>query len=231
MRKVLEFGGLVAGLVLIVFGVVAIVMGVNGQSTVSNSLKEQKIVGTADMTPAGITAALKESGLKNVSIPSCSVANQAITTGSKARCFAQYMQIHALEATGGFTYSQMGIYVAKPGTPKAQLMPGGGTENTAFAAVDPITKQPVSNGARNVWVTETALTTALNSSFMASQLALFGIVVGVALLLSGFGFSILAIGGALRNPENALNSIFGGSKAPKATATGTGTGKTPVAAA
>jgi len=33
---------------------------------------------------------------------------------------------------------------------------------------------------------------------MASQLALFGIVVGVALLLTGIGFAILAIGGALR---------------------------------
>jgi hypothetical protein len=124
------------------------------------------------------------------------------------------MQIHALEATGGFLYSQMGIWIARPGTPKAQLMPGGGTDTATAAQVDPTTKQPVSNGARNVWVTETALTTALNSSFMASQLALFGIVVGVALLLSGFGFSILAIGGALRNPENTLNSIFG-RRAPK----------------
>ncbi|HEY3766454.1 MAG TPA: hypothetical protein VGL44_14940 [Gaiellales bacterium] len=213
-----EIGGLVAGLVLIVFGVVAIVMGVNGQSTVSNSLKQQKIVGTPDMSPAGIKPAIKQAGLKNVSIPSCDVANAAITSGSKARCFAEYMQIHALEATGGFLYSQMGIYVAKPGAPKAQLMVGGGTENVAFAAVDPTTKQPVQNGARNVWVTETALTTALNSSFMAAQLALFGIVVGVALLLSGFGFTVLAIGGALRNPENALNGLLGArsGKAPSA---------------
>jgi hypothetical protein len=214
MRKVLEIGGLVAGLILIVFGVVAIVMGMNGRSTVSSSLKDQQIVGTSDMTPAGITAAVKAAGLKNVKIPSCSVAGKPINSGSQARCFAEYMQIHALEATGGFLYSQMGIWVAKPGTPKAQLMPGGGTDVPTAAQVDPTTKQPVSNGARNVWVTETALTTALNSSYMASQLALFGIVVGVALLLSGFGFAILAIGGALRNPENTLNSIFG-RRAPK----------------
>jgi hypothetical protein len=133
------------------------------------------------------------------------------------------MQIHALEATGGFLYSQMGIYTAKPGAPQAQLMAGGGTDNVAYAAIDPTTKQPVQNGARNVWVTETALTTALNSSYMASQLALFGIVVGVALLLSGLGFCVLAIGGALRNPENALNGLVG-SRSPKATGT-------PVAAA
>ena len=108
MRKVLEIGGLVAGLILIVFGVVAIVMGMNGRSTVSSSLKEQQIVGTSDMTPAGITAAVKAAGLKNVKIPSCSVAGKPINSGSQARCFAEYMQIHALEATGGFLYSQMG---------------------------------------------------------------------------------------------------------------------------
>jgi len=209
MRKVFEIGGLVAGLVLIVFGVVAIVMGVNGRSTVSNELKQQQITGTADMTPAAIKAEAKEAGLKNVSLPTCTVANQAVTSGSQARCFSQYMKVHALEATGGFTYSQMGIYTAAPNAPKSAIEPGGGTSDTKYALVDPKTKQPVQNGARQVWVTETALATALNSSYMASQLALFGIVTGVALLLSGFGFLILAIGGALRNPENALNAVIG----------------------
>jgi len=46
-------------------------------------------------------------------------------------------------------------------------------------------------------VTETALTGALNMAYMAEQLGMFGIVVGVALLLSGVGFIILALGGAL----------------------------------
>ncbi len=218
MRKLFEIGGLVAGLVLIVFGAVAIFMGVNGQSTVSDSLKQQQIVGSADMTPAAIKAEAAKAGLKNVSLPSCTVANKTVNSGSRARCFAQYMQIHALEATGGYYYSQMGIYTAKPGTPKSQLMPGGGTDNTDYAAIDSTTKQPVQNGARNVWVTETALTTALNASYMASQMALFGIVVGVALLLSGVGFTVLAIGGALRNPQNAINGLFGrrGATAPGA---------------
>ena len=56
----------------------------------------------------------------------------------------------------------------------------------------PKTKQPVANGARNLWVTETALTTALNTSYMADRLGLFGIVVTVALVLSGIGFIVLA---------------------------------------
>jgi len=207
MRKLFEIGGLVAAAVLIAFGIAAIVMGFNGRSTVGNELKQQQIVGTPDMTPAAIKAEAQKAGLKKVTFPTKSVAGKAITNGTLAREFAGYMRIHALEATGGYVYAQMGIYVAKDGTPKSQLMPGGGTSNVQYAATDPKTKQPVSNGARNVWVTETALTTALNASYMASQMALFGIVVGIALLLSGFGFAILAIGGALRNPETAVRFL------------------------
>ena len=212
MRKVFEIGGVVTAVVLVAFGVVAIAMGFAGGRTVSSSLKQQQITGTSDMTPAGIKAEAAKAGLKNITFPTCSVAGVAVTSGSTARCFAQYMQIHALEATGGFVYSQMGMYMAKPGTPKSQLMIGGGTDNASFAQLDPTTKQPVANGARDVWVTETALTTALNVSFMATRLALFGVVVGFALLLAGIGFGILSIGGALRHPENAPWFAFGKGK-------------------
>jgi hypothetical protein len=209
MRKFFEIGGLVAAAVLIVFGAVAIAMGVNGRHTVNKSLANEYIVGSPDMTPAAIKAEAQKSGVASAVTewPTKSVANQKIDTGAKARLMAQYMRIHTLEATHGFTYAQMGIYAAKPGTPKAQLMPGGGTDDATAAAIDPTSKQPVQNSARQIWVTETALTTALNTSFMASQLGLFGIVVGIALLLSGFGFAILAIGGALRNPQTVLTFL------------------------
>ena len=42
---------------------------------------------------------------------------------------------------------------------------------------------------------------------MADQISLFGVVVGVALLLAGLGFAILSIGGALRNPDSALKGL------------------------
>ena len=48
------------------------------------------------------------------------------------------------------------------------------------------------------------IATALNVSYMAEKTATFGIVVGIALLLAGLGFAILAVGGALRNPELGL---------------------------
>jgi len=187
MKKVLEFGGVAAGVVLIAFGIAAIVLGFNGKDTVSSSLKTQQIVGTPDMTPSGIAAEAKAAHLPaTVKLPTCSVAGQVVDTGSEARCFAQYMQIHAFEATGGVPYAQM---------PRYATADGKGTNDATKALQS--NGQPVDNAARNVWVTETALATALNVSYMADQLGNFGIVVGVALLLSGVGFIILALGGAL----------------------------------
>jgi hypothetical protein len=198
MKRFLEIGGVAAGVVLVAFGIAAIVLANNGRSTVSNELKQQQIVGSPDMTPANIKKEVAgQPWVKNATLPTCSVAGQSVDTGGEARCFAEYMRIHTLEATQGVPYALMGRFVAKPGTPKSQLTPDGATSNDQYAVIDPKTKQPVDNGARNIWVTETALTTALNSSYMAEQMATFGLVVGIALLLSGVGFIILALGGAL----------------------------------
>jgi hypothetical protein len=199
MRKGFEIGGIVAAVVLIGFGVASIVMGAGGGSTVRNNLAEQKIVGTPDMTPAAITGEAKKAHLatSKIAIPSCSVAGKAVNSGSTARCFAQYMTIHALEATGGLYYSQM---------PRYATANGEGTNEEGKALKSP-KGTPVDNPAREVWVQETALATGLNVSYMASQVSLFGIVVGIALLLSGFGFGILAIGGALRTPDSALSFL------------------------
>ena len=86
----------------------------------------------------------------------------------------------------------MGRYIAQPNTPLKLTDGLGATNDTTKAVTDPKTKQPVSNGRRDIWVTYTALTTALNTSYMASQLSLFAVVIGIALLLAGIGFGILA---------------------------------------
>jgi hypothetical protein len=181
MKKVLEIGGFVSGAILISFGVAVIALGASGRSTVNSSLKQEQITGSPDMTPALIKAEATKAGLTNVSLPSCSVAGLAITTGPRARCFATYMRIHALEAAGGLTYAQM---------PRFATADGKGTNDTA-AALKGSSGQPVANAARDTWVTETALATALNVSFMADRLALFSVVIGFALLLSGVGFIVL----------------------------------------
>jgi ABC-type lipoprotein release transport system permease subunit len=198
VKRILQFGGVVAGVVMIAFGVVSIALGLDARDVVRTELKRELIVGSPDMSPAEIEKAVQEAGLKDVPIPSCNVAEKKINTGSQARCFAQYMRIHALESSGGNTYAQMGRFVsaANPSDKK-------GTSDEAAAAKDEKGK-PIANGPRNTWVTETALATALNVSFMAERLGLFTIIIGIALLLSGIGFIILALGvlhgGGLRKP-------------------------------
>jgi hypothetical protein len=180
-KKAWEIGGFLAGGLLIVFGVVAIFMGINGYNTTRDSIKAEGITfGSAD-DPAVAKYADQWAG-------------EQVTTGDQARAFAKVMRMHTLESTGGLTYAAMGRYqsAAKPEDP-------AGTNDEAAAAKDP-NGQPVSNGARNIWVTETALTTALNMSYMAERLSVFGLVVGIALLLTGAGLVILAFAVFGREP-------------------------------
>jgi hypothetical protein len=185
MSRPLRLGGIAAGLILVVFGIGAIVIGLAGRHEVSTSVKREQIVGTPDMKPSLIAQKAEAAGLKNVTLPTCDVAGKPITNGGEAKCFASYMRIHALEATGGKTYAQM---------PQFATADGKGTDSAAEAVKDPKTGSPQSNQARQVWISETALGTALNTAFFASQVGLFAIVMGVALLLSGIGFLVIASG-------------------------------------
>ncbi|HET8757575.1 MAG TPA: hypothetical protein VFM58_16265 [Solirubrobacteraceae bacterium] len=119
-----------------------------------------------------------------VGTPDSSIPNQKVDTGSEAQAFAAVMRKHTLEATGGQTYAQMGRFLDDNGKP---------TSDESKAAVDPKTGQPVENGLRNLWVTSTALTTALNTAYFAESVATFAIVMGIALLLTGIGFLVVSI--------------------------------------
>ena len=164
MSKLLQYGGIAASIVLIAFGAGALFMGVQGRGEVRDNLKREQIVGTPDMAK--------------------SVANKQVLTGAQAKAFAKGMRKHTLEATDGQTYAQMGRYLTAAGKP---------TNDEKAAATDPKTGKPVENGARNLWVTETALTTALNTAFFAESVATFAIVMGFALLLVGIGFLVLVL--------------------------------------
>ena len=169
-RKIFEYGGIAASVVLILLGVAAIVIGAAGVNEVRDNLARENIVGT----------------------PDSSIPGQKVDTGSEAKAFAAVMREHALEATDGRTYAEMGRFL------DAQ---GNETSDEEKAAKDPNTGQPVPNRARDIWVTETALATALNVAFFAERVALFSIAMGVALLLTGIGFLVLTLGGALRRQD------------------------------
>ena len=162
MRNLYRYGGLLASLVLIAFGVGAIYTGIDGRDRVQSDLAREKIVGTPDSTIPG----------------------QLVDTGSEAQAFAAVMRKHTLESTGGKTYAEMPRYLTESGQ---------GTNDESAAAKDPKTGEPVPNGARNLWVTSTALQTALNTAYFAESVATFAIVMGAALLLSGIGFLILTL--------------------------------------
>jgi hypothetical protein len=119
-----------------------------------------------------------------VGTPDSTIPNQKVDTGSEAQAFANVMRKHTLEATSGQTYAQMGRFLDAKGNP---------TSDESKAATDPKSGKPVENPVRNMWVTETALTTALNTAYFAERVATFAIIMGAALLLTGVGFLVLTV--------------------------------------
>ena len=92
-------------------------------------------------------------------------AEEQVTTGGQARAFAQIMREHAVEGSGGLTYAQMRVFVSAD-DPESSA----GTSDEAAVLKDE-EGNPVPDAARNTWVTATALSTALNMSYVAEQLA------------------------------------------------------------
>jgi hypothetical protein len=170
----LRIGGYLSGGVLIAFGIAVIVLGIWGFSFTRDHIEREGITFGPIEDPA-------------VAEHAPDWAGEPVDTGRKALAMAEIMREHTLSSTGGLTYAEMGRYqsAASPDDPK-------GTNDEAEAAKDE-SGQPISNGARNIWVTETALATALDMGFMSEMLSVFSVIVGIALLLTGIGLVILAM--------------------------------------
>ncbi len=173
-RKLLRIGGYLSGGVLILFGIIVIALGIYGFTFTRDSIEEEGIAFGPIEDPAVAEHAEQWAG-------------ETVKTGRQALAFAEIMREHTLSATDGLTYAEMGQYQSA-----ADPADKTGTNDVEAAAKDE-NGQPISNGARDIWVTETALTTALNLGFMAEMLSIFSIVVGVALTLAGIGFVLLAM--------------------------------------
>ena len=78
-RKLFEYGGIAASVILIAVGLGSIGLGAWGFNEVRDNLAQENIVGT----------------------PDSSIPGQKVDTGSEARAFAAVMRKHALEATRG----------------------------------------------------------------------------------------------------------------------------------
>ena len=182
MERYAKLGGIAASAILILLGIGSIVIGAKGSSDVRDEIAQENIVGTPDMSPDAIEAT------QGQDVPDCDVADEKIDTGDEAQCFADYLRIHALEATGGKTYAEMPRFIDAKGNP---------TEDEAAAAIDPETGGPADNPERDIWVSATAFSTALNTSYFAQQVARFGVAMGIAMLLIGIGFLVLVGYGAV----------------------------------
>ena len=97
------------------------------------------------------------------------------------------MREHTLRGTGGLTYAEMGSISpaedpSDPGARTTRRRP------RRMRAASRSLTAPATSGSRRP-----LLTTALNMGFMSEMLALFSIVVGIALLQTGIGLVILAM--------------------------------------
>ena len=93
------------------------------------------------------------------------------------------MRKHTLEATGGQTTPRWAATWARTARRRTKKL----------AAVNAKTGKPVDNPLCNMWVTETALTDPLHSSYFAESVATFAIVMGFALMITGGGFLVLTL--------------------------------------
>jgi hypothetical protein len=60
--RLLQYGGLAAGVVLILFGIGALALGIDARQTVGDELSREKIVGSSDMTPSEIEQSVPGGG-------------------------------------------------------------------------------------------------------------------------------------------------------------------------
>lgn len=120
-----------------------------------------------------------------VGTPDSSIPNEPVNTGSEAKAFADVIRKHTLEATGGKTYAEM---------PRAVFKSTGKPVPEQQADQALASGRAIDNPERQIWITSTALSTALNTSYFAESVATFTIVVGVALLLIGIGLLVLTRG-------------------------------------
>ena len=171
MKKWFAYGGIAASVILIAFGIGAIVIGATGLNTVRDEISAQNITATDD------AAELTNGALRPVKR-----SRRARRRGPSQTSWSTTRS------------SRQGQAVCRDGPLPDPVRQGHERRGTGGEGPE---GRPVENGLRNMWVTETALTTALNTSFFAERVAYFSIVMGVALLLTGIGFLVLTLGGAL----------------------------------
>ena len=153
MRKLFQYGGIAASIILIAFGIGAIYMGIDGRAQVRSDLAREQIVGTDDSNIAG----------------------QKVDTGSEAQEFAAVIRKHTLEATGGQTYAQMGRFIGKDGKPTSDESAAAINEETGKPVENGLRNMWI-----NATALSTALNTAYFAESVATFAIVMGIALLLA---------------------------------------------------
>lgn len=154
MRLLLKLSSLFA----IVAGIVLIIGGIWGIGFTYQNVEREKIV-----TP------------EDASIP-----NAPVRDPLTLKAQADIIRTHALDMTGGLTYSQMPRQIESVDENGEKVLDEEGA---------PVM---VPNKARDTWITVTALTTALNLGILTYAFSAFIILIGVISVWTGIVFAVLS---------------------------------------
>jgi hypothetical protein len=165
MKKAFPIALMFLGLVFIGAGLYTVNRGFDAKDQVKDELVAQNIT-----TP------------EDASMPNVLVRNAAT-----AESMAEIINHHALESTGGLTYSEMGRFATPNGDPV-----GTSNEDEALIGDD---GRPVANNLRNTAFQASALRTSLYTSVMAFNLS--DLVVGLGAMIVVLGFAVGGVGVAL----------------------------------
>ncbi len=160
MKKAFPIALVIVGLVFIGGGIYTMVQGFNAKAEVRAQLVSQNITTTED----------------------AEIPNALVDDAATAHAMANIIGVHALEATGGKTYAEMGRFLAADGSD---------TSDEAAALKDS-EGNPVPNPLRNVAFQASALQSMLHTSHMAFNVA--DLVIGLGALIVVLGLAVGGIG-------------------------------------
>jgi hypothetical protein len=163
MKKAFPIALMLLGLVFLVAGGYTASRGFDARDQVRSELLAQNIVTT----------------------PDASIPNARVDDAATAKAMADVIDVHAREATGGRTYSEMGRFLATDGS----------DTNDEALAVKGADGKPVANPLRNTAFQASSLRTSLYSSVMAFNVA--DLVIGLGVMIAALGLALGGVGVAL----------------------------------
>jgi hypothetical protein len=165
MKKAFPIALMIFGLIFVGAGFYTAHRGFDAKDQVRDELIAQNITTTED----------------------AAIPNARVDDPRTAKAMADIIDVHAREATGGLTYSEMGRFMAKNGDAA-----GTNDEKAALVGSD---NKPVPNALRNTAFQASSLRTSLYASIMAFNVA--DLVIGIGAMLLALGVAVGGLGVAL----------------------------------